>query len=328
MRCFEYPIYPAYYFMKNLFTLLLCCHAVVLNAQDISGLYSGKLTNDSTHKEQQYELALSEYRGQISGYAYTTFFVRDTFYYSVKRVKAKRNEGGLLVEDVKMLGHNFPQAPDKGVRQVMQIPLNKQDSIVELKGSWKTTQTKIYHAIGGSLYLKRDADSSQSALVRHLYDMNELQQSATAPSPNAVVKLKNKSNNTPLNTAPEKLAYTNRKEHIIETFAVASDSLVLSFYDNGIVDGDTISVYLNKQNIISNTKLTGAAARQVIRLPKDVVVHKLMLVAENLGTIPPNTGLLIIQDGDNRYQVHFTADLQTNAVIELRNTKASEKLAE
>jgi hypothetical protein len=45
---------------------------------------------------------------------------------------------------------------------------------------------------------------------------------------------------------------------------------------------------------------------------------KLVLVADNLGTIPPNTGLLIIRDGDKTYQVNFTADMQTNASIILR----------
>jgi hypothetical protein len=45
---------------------------------------------------------------------------------------------------------------------------------------------------------------------------------------------------------------------------------------------------------------------------------KLLLVAENLGTLPPNTGLLVIRDGDKTYQVNFTADMQTNASIILK----------
>jgi hypothetical protein len=42
---------------------------------------------------------------------------------------------------------------------------------------------------------------------------------------------------------------------------------------------------------------------------------ELILVAENLGTLPPNTGLLVVKDGDKVYQVNFSADLQTNAAI-------------
>ena len=112
------------------------------------------------------------------------------------------------------------------------------------------------------------------------------------------------------------MAYNERKEQVAQNIVAHSDSLILSFYDNGMVDGDTISVYLNGASIISKTKLTAAAAKQTIKLDPSIGVYKLVLVAENLGTIPPNTGLLVIQDGTNRYQVHFTADLQTNAAIE------------
>ena len=48
---------------------------------------------------------------------------------------------------------------------------------------------------------------------------------------------------------------------------------------------------------------------------------KLTLVADNLGSIPPNTGLLIIQDGNERYQIRFSADLQTNASVILRKKR-------
>jgi hypothetical protein len=48
---------------------------------------------------------------------------------------------------------------------------------------------------------------------------------------------------------------------------------------------------------------------------------KLVMYAESLGEIPPNTGLLIINDGDKRYDVRFSADLTTNAAIVLRRRK-------
>jgi hypothetical protein len=48
---------------------------------------------------------------------------------------------------------------------------------------------------------------------------------------------------------------------------------------------------------------------------------QLVLFAENLGTIPPNTGLLTVRDGDEIYQVRFSADLQKNASITFRRKK-------
>lgn len=326
--------------MKNLILFLLLFCFVSATAQNISGFYAGKLLNDSTGKEQQYELALSEYRGNITGYSYTTFIVADSFYYSIKRIKAQRKNGTLEVEDVKMLANNFPRAADRGVRQVMRIPLNEGDSLTEIKGTWSTTRTKVYYAIGGAMDMRREEDSSRLALVRHLYDIGEWktpaysQPTAARASAKATEARTAKNKQQPTNAAKENNAikttepdankvaivqpYSSRREQVTQNFTAVSDSLVLHFYDNGMVDGDTISVYLNGANIIQKVKLTAAAARQTIRLNEDTDVYKLVLVAENLGTIPPNTGLLVIQDGSNRYQVHFTADLQTNAAIEFR----------
>jgi len=39
------------------------------------------------------------------------------------------------------------------------------------------------------------------------------------------------------------------------------------------------------------------------------------LYADNLGSIPPNTALMIITDGTNRYEVRLSADLKNNAAI-------------
>jgi hypothetical protein len=117
-------------------------------------------------------------------------------------------------------------------------------------------------------------------------------------------------------SAPPVIA--QRASNTIQTLTVVSDSLILSFYDNGVVDGDSISVYLNTENIISSVKLKEAAVKKTIYINNRSEDMKLTLVADNLGSIPPNTGLLIIQDGNERYQIRFSADLQTNASVILR----------
>ena len=83
------------------------------------------------------------------------------------------------------------------------------------------------------------------------------------------------------------------------------------------MDGDSISVYINGETAIASSKLTSTAIRKKMALPR-VEVVEIILVAENLGTLPPNTGLLVIRDGEKTYQVHFSADLQTNAAILFR----------
>ena len=41
----------------------------------------------------------------------------------------------------------------------------------------------------------------------------------------------------------------------------------------------------------------------------------MIMVGENLGSIPPNTALMIVNDGDKRYQVYLTSDNKKNAMV-------------
>jgi hypothetical protein len=306
--------------MKNYLPLFLFVFIFInTSAQDVSGLYSGVLVNDSTKKVQNYELALSEYKGKITGYAYTTFVVNDTFYYSVKRIKATKANGELIVEDVKMLVNNFPSTPSKGVHQINTIPLDQQDTINELKGTWRTTKTKVYYSIHGQLELKKDNDSLRSPLIQHLYELNVLSKPSVTQVNNTVKQKTKPASIKSSVVAPQEISVDKRTPKVLRTIDIHSDSLILSFYDNGVVDGDTISVEFNGQRIIAQVKLTAVAVKKTIWLkPGETDTYQLTLIAENLGTIPPNTGLLIVQDGKNKFEIHFTADLQNNAVVEFR----------
>ena len=115
---------------------------------------------------------------------------------------------------------------------------------------------------------------------------------------------------------------SNRKIETIRTVNVTQDSLVLSLFDNGAVDGDTVSVLLNGEIIISKVGLLARAFNKTIYLTPQMgdSIH-IILYAENLGSIPPNTGLLVVRDGDKDYEIRFTGDLQKNSAIILTRKK-------
>ncbi|HMG82756.1 MAG TPA: hypothetical protein VK559_06955 [Ferruginibacter sp.] len=101
-----------------------------------------------------------------------------------------------------------------------------------------------------------------------------------------------------------------------------SDSLIISLYDNGVVDGDVVSVVMNGQVLFSKQMLTLKANSKTIYITKDTPDSLLLILyAENLGSIPPNTGLLTVHDGQSVYEEFFSADLTTNAGIMLIRKK-------
>ncbi len=114
------------------------------------------------------------------------------------------------------------------------------------------------------------------------------------------------------------IALRERKSEPVQqqSLEVYSDSITLSIYDNGEIDGDTVSVFVNNVQVVSNVGLSAQAYKITIPVQKNQI-NKVELFAENLGRIPPNTGLLVIYSGEQRYQIFFTATLEKNAIIYL-----------
>jgi hypothetical protein len=48
---------------------------------------------------------------------------------------------------------------------------------------------------------------------------------------------------------------------------------------------------------------------------------QLVMYAENLGSIPPNTGLLIVVDGSDRQEIRFEGDLKKSSSVILRRRR-------
>ena len=112
--------------------------------------------------------------------------------------------------------------------------------------------------------------------------------------------------------------YAERENVVTDEIAVESDSLKVDFYDNGEVDGDSISVFFNRQLMAFNQKLGTRAVHFDIKLDSAKAINELTMFADNLGTIPPNTALMIITDGKKQYQVRLSSNLQKNATVRIR----------
>lgn len=115
--------------------------------------------------------------------------------------------------------------------------------------------------------------------------------------------------------------FNKRKEVVGKELLVDSDSLRLTFYDNGIVDGDSISVFFNKEPIATHQLLSERGIVIYAVLDTTKTYNEISMFAENLGTIPPNTALMVITDGVNRYEIFLSSSLTQNFTIRIRRRK-------
>jgi hypothetical protein len=112
--------------------------------------------------------------------------------------------------------------------------------------------------------------------------------------------------------------FKKRKQIVSKQIEVASDSVRLSFYDNAEVDGDSISVFLNGKLVVAHQGLTERAFNLYIQLDSSLAINEVSMFAENLGKYPPNTALMVISDGDKRYETFLSSDFKGNATIRLK----------
>jgi len=101
---------------------------------------------------------------------------------------------------------------------------------------------------------------------------------------------------------------------------VNSNNIKVELYDDGEIDNDVVTVYFNNTMIIDKKSLTAKPHTFSLSLAEGKT-NELVLFADNLGDIPPNTALMIITDGTNRHEVRLSADLKNNASVrfELKN---------
>jgi len=110
--------------------------------------------------------------------------------------------------------------------------------------------------------------------------------------------------------------YAERKKNVIKTLTVNTDSIMLRVYDNGVVDGDIVSVIYNDKVVIDKLSLTSHAV--VVKIPVNKTgINTLVFHAHNLGEFPPNTALLEILYGTKKEELTVSSDLTVSSTIDI-----------
>ncbi|MBS1741593.1 MAG: hypothetical protein JST81_01050 [Bacteroidetes bacterium] len=108
---------------------------------------------------------------------------------------------------------------------------------------------------------------------------------------------------------------STRENYLVQKIKTAEEEILVELYDNGEIDGDTISIYHNNELIVSHQALSAKPIRFHIKVDKKQPHHELIMVADNLGSIPPNTSLMIVTTKTKRYEVFISSSEQKNAKV-------------
>jgi len=287
--------------------LLLPWPGWALKAQDLTGQWTGNVTNNLSDKKQKLVLNIasgdSTFGGVLHWYVPETHTIRHLLvsgrYYGKDSILSIREDS---VKDDRMI---TPWA-DAGIEGEMD------DEAASGPGRARSFYILYYKRVGHKEVLEgnwRDpAGNGQKSgdLVIRL--------EKKAPPFIPVVMTHKKKDSAQLK---QDQALLTRQTFTAATIPVrGTDSVKINLYDNGEIDGDSVSLYLNNELLIGHLKLTASPKTLLLPIDRSLPVNKLVLFAENLGRLPPNTALMEVTINGKLYNLFMSTDYKRNAMVE------------
>ena len=294
-----------------------------------------------------YVLELEVSGKTVSGYSYTYFTDAGKRYYTICSLKGFINKAQKYIE-VREMVRTKTNVPDhiRNCFQVHKLTYFKEGDTESLEGNWVPAPDQEGNCGYGSTnlerrVLKRNVPLFNNPVTRNTTPVNKKPPVQTAKNKSnapPVAKVKPKTNNNatlkptkeqvqeiveiPLakNSIQDKITapipnFEKRNNTLIKIIEVENVSVKVSLYDNGEIDGDSISLFYNGKLLLSHQRLSDKPITLTINVDKDKMMNELVMYAENLGSIPPNTALMVVYDGPNRYEIRITSDLQKSGAI-------------
>ena len=299
-----------------------------------------------------YVLELETSGNDVTGYSYTYFTDGGKRYYTICKLVGKINKrsGYVEVTETERTKTNVPNHI-RNCFQVHKLTYYKDGDIQTLKGTWSPAPNQEGDCGYGTTtlsrrVLKKDIPSFNNATARAVKPekkpvikptvdftdknknasppvtknatkevtppvtkSNPVKPEAKVPTPPVVVK------SDPDIRQRADINFEKRNSTLLKTLELDNENFKVDLYDNGDIDGDSISLFFNGKLILSHKRLSDKAITLNLNTDDARDVNELVMYAENLGEIPPNTALMVVTDGKNRYEVRISSDLEKSGAI-------------
>lgn len=306
--------------MKKYFFLLLLTASLGTHAQDVAGYWYGtaNIANANTTNNYLVELILKQNKTAVQ--AILNYYFRNT-YRSIQlngNYNATTRQLALFNIPVPYFGSTENMMVDCQMDFVATHRVAKAGSDLIGRFVGRDAYKNTCPDISFDLKLNTEAGNEDSILLA-LKNFKETYQLWTPSARDTFVAASVVQR--PIQNIVVNKEFKERSTDYQKEIEVSTDSLQVDFYDNGEVDGDSISVFFNDQLLGSNLRLSTKSIHLNIKLDSTREINELAMFANNLGSIPPNTALMLVSDGTTRYEVRLSSSLQKNAAIRIRRKK-------
>jgi hypothetical protein len=259
--------------MKYLIWQIIFLKIFSLDAQDISGIWQGKLTQEpgGCFPEYYIELQIKTFNRDLEGISYDYFDTTKYVKLNFTGTLAGGSRKAIMIAEKKILKERIPEECVPCMK-TYNLVYSRQHDEESLSGRWVGEDMgTIAGCPPGNIYLRRVKKSA--------FEEKKV-----------------------------------RKTALARIYYVDSPDVHVSFYDNGIIDGDSITVFLDNQAIVSKKGLSLEPINVNLSLLPSRE-YQMVVYAENLGTISPNTALVVITSGNKRYEILLSSNEEKNSSI-------------
>jgi hypothetical protein len=281
--------------MRIFLLVTLFCFSSLVQSQDINGIWKGRLVMapNGCFPIYNLEFDFTEKQGIITG---TAWHFSDSLNYIKKNIRGtyQKDSNRIILQEVAITSFRIREDCVPCIK-IYTLTYHKGTGTLvtdeQIRGVWETP--------GG-----KSADGKASCDPGTLV----LNRQSKASFPKQDVR-------------PQ--ALREKSNVLVQEIKVDSGIVNIEFYDNGQIDGDTISVYVNDRSVVYKQLLRTQPVTMSLQVDSKRAVQDVVMVGENLGTIPPNTALMIVTANKKRFQLYLTADEKKNAMVRFLYEKTS-----
>ena len=255
---------------KFILVIVMFLSCLTASAQDLSGIWQGKLTMEpgGCFPEYYIELQIQTYNRDIEGISYDYY---DTTRYVKLNFTGTLAGKNITIAEKRILKERIPEECVPCMK-TYKLVYSRQHNQESLSGRWVGEDMGTLSGCPpGNIHLSRVKKSA--------FEEKKI-----------------------------------RRTEVAETFFVDSSEVHVAFYDNGIVDGDSISVMFDNQTVVARKGLSLEPIKVDLTLQPSKE-YQMVVFAENLGTISPNTTLVVVTSGSKRYEILLSSNEEKNSSI-------------
>lgn len=307
--------------MKTATLILLLFLATAVQAQKVSGYWYGKATvaNGGNANNYLIELIIDQ-KNSTTVQAIINYYFKNTFRSFKVNGQYNANDRTLLFPDIPITHYASTREVqvDCIMNFVAQLRVAKAGSSMAGRFVGKDNYKYTCPEITFNIQLN-EAANNRDSLLTALREYKETYQLWTPDVADTVVAAT--VIQRPVVNYVVSNAYKQRQNVIAQEIVTTSDSVRVDFYDNGEIDGDSISIFFNDKLLASSQRLSTKAIHLNLALDATKEYNDLSMFADNLGSIPPNTALMLIYDGTKRYEVRLSSSMEKNGTVRIRRKK-------